>query len=123
MSFERKDQHENLSKEEQYQRLINDLKSIIEDAKAKGIDLFERIDDLQCNGCGAYEDIAPKGYRAVYNEYEEMTEHEAFIIIDAKERTFQKGDACHCLVTYTYICPVCGLYQTAIMQDEFEEEE
>jgi len=123
MNPENNNSREGLSKEEQYRRLVNDLKAIIEDAKSKGIDLLERVDYLQCGSCRAYEDIAPEGYRAVYERDAEITEYEVFIIVDAKERTYQRGNTCHCLTTYTYICPVCGLYQTAIVQNKFEEDE
>jgi len=122
MSMGKRDLSKYFPKDDQYQELISALKALIEDAKAKGVDLFERIDDMQCNACGAYEDVTEEGQRVVYNEFEEKTEYDSFIIIDAKERTFQKGATCHCLVTYTYICPVCGLYQAAIMQDEVEED-
>lgn len=120
MSTKKKDHHDDFSKDEEYRKLLNNLKEIIEDAKAKGVDFSERADVLECRDCGAYEDFL-EGERAVYDDEGEQTEHKMFIVIDVKERTYTKGDVFNSLMTYDFICPVCGMWQTAIERHEFKD--
>ena len=109
------------SKEEQYERLISDLKSLLEDHHAVSIDLLTRVHDLECHHCGADEELAPEGCCAVFTQEGEITDQEMFIIIDARQRTYYKEKHRHCFATYTFICPVCGVYQTSIQQDDLED--
>jgi hypothetical protein len=103
-----------------YQQLLNTLKALIEDSDAKTVDLSLR-DELSCGGCGAYEDFSLTGQKKVFDEEENPTEHEMFILIDAKQRNYHRGKRNHTLITYTFLCPLCGLYQTAIVQDEWDD--
>ena len=80
MGIKEKGHHDDFSKNEEYKRLIDDLKEIIEDAGAEGVDFSERFDVLECRGCGAYEDFL-EGQWAVYDRDGEQTEQERFIVI------------------------------------------
>jgi hypothetical protein len=109
-------------KKEQYQRLLNELKTMIEQSQAAEVNLSERAHLLTCSDCGAYEDINEDEQLLVYDQEEEITLHSEFIIIDGKQRIYEKKQQHQYLTTYTFICPVCGVYQTAIIREKFDEE-
>ena len=89
---------------------------------AKGIDPAERFDNLVCKDCGAYEDRTIDDQCQVYDKDGFPVSHEGFIIVDARERGYQRGKMCCYLTTYNYICTVCGAWQTTIVRDEFDNE-
>ena len=107
-------------KKEQYQRLLSELRSMIEEAQAVEVDLSERAHLLTCSDCGAYEDISPDEELLVYNQEEEALPYSEFIVIDGKQRVFEKKDPIQYLTSYQFICPACGMYQTAIIREKLE---
>lgn len=110
----------NLRNDPSYQKLLADLKGIIEDAKAKGVELFRRDDLLTCSDCGAYENVEFSGQWRVYDKEERPTNYEEFILIDKKERTYNKNKVCYFKMTYSFICSVCGARQTEVVRDWFD---
>jgi len=109
-------------KKEHYQRLLSELKAMIEQYEAKDLNLDERGHLLTCADCGAYEDIDENEDLVVYDTEEELLPYPEFILIDAKQRVFEKKTPIQHLTTYTFICPSCGMYQTSIIREKFEEE-
>jgi hypothetical protein len=122
MPFSEKPSQRNLFKKEQYKKLLHELKALIEDTHAQDVDLFDRKDLLSCFGCGAYEEMDSSRERRVYGTDDEVSEHEAFIIIEGKERVYANNKKAYRLITYTFICSACGLYQTAILRKPCKEE-
>jgi len=84
-----------------YQALLADIKGLIEDAKAKGVPLFERDDLLTCRNCGAYEDVLCNDDkpRRVYLKSGVETDRE-FIVIDSKSAQEKKERG------FTSPCPI-----------------
>lgn len=110
------------SKQQQYQRLLQELKTMIEETQAEDLDLSERPHLLACSDCGAYEDVTAADDVMVYNREEEPLSDRQFLIIDGKQRIFDKRPPIQQITTYTFICPVCGMYQSAIIREKFPEE-
>jgi len=110
------------SKKEHYQRLLNELKSMIEQTESRPINLDERGHLLTCSECGAFEDVTDAEEFVVLSREEEPLPYTEFIMIDGKERIFEKKKPHQCLTTYTFICPACGAYQTAIIREKLEED-
>ena len=110
------------TKTEAYQKLVSDLRTIIEDAKAKGVDFNQRDDILRCAGCGAYEDIEAKGGGKikVFDKDRHLVSKQPFIIIDDKKRCYHRKKFFYSKATYLFICTVCGMQQTQIVRDKFE---
>ncbi len=105
-----------------YQELLDGISKIIEDARARGVDLFERAEILTCTSCGAYEDVSVDGRWYVCNADEEVMKGEdRFLVVDIKEwhRRLKSGMTRH-RTTYMFICTVCGSYQNEVFIDEFD---
>lgn len=113
---------DNPSKKQQYQHLLNELRAMIEEAPATDLDLSGRTHLLTCSECGAFEDITEAEDLVVYDQEEEILPYAEFIMIDGKQRIFEKKKPVQHLTTYTFICPACGLYQTTIIREKFGEE-
>lgn len=109
-------------KKEQYQRLLSELRAMIEEGQATDVDLAERAHLLTCSDCGAYEDVTADETLVVYNQTDEILSYSEFIVIDGKQRVFEKKKPVQYLTTYTFICPACGMYQTTIIREKFEED-
>ncbi len=120
MKPERK-REEDPFKTPQYKKLVADLKKIIEDAKAQGVDIGGRDDLLTCRACGAYEDVTYEGRWIVKEKGNTPTLHERFIILGSKERRTRRHNTAYFKTTYTFICPVCGLQQEEIVRNQFED--
>lgn len=118
MARQRKNQDEP-SESKEYRKLVSDLKGIIDDARAKGIDLTQRMDSLNCNVCGAYEEVTSRGHRLVVEPNRQDVSMQEFIIIDCSQKTFQRKKIRYFRTSYTYICSSCGTYQNAVVRDQF----
>jgi hypothetical protein len=104
---------------EEYKKLVADLKVIIDDAKAKGIDLTQRMDVLTCGTCDSYEEITSRGDRIVVDPMHHTAAHQQFLIVDSEQKTFQRKKIRYFKTTYTFICSACGTYQSAVVRDRF----
>ena len=122
MTARRFDFSEESSKREQLQRLLNELRSMIDDPQAEEVDIAEREHLLSCAECAAYEDLTESDELVFYGEDGEIRPDTSFMLIDAKGRLCTTEKMSHYLTSYTFICPLCGLYQTAIIREQFEEE-
>ncbi len=99
-----RDKRTSADKREVYQKLIEDIKAMIEDRCAVKLDISERNDPLSCAACGAGRSGRP-GNGA-----------DAWIIIDARQREYlSRGRRCR-LKTYSFICLACGCWQTGIFK-------
>ena len=110
------------SKKQHYQRLLNELRAMIEEAPGIDLKLDDRSHLLTCSDCGAFEDVTEAEDFVVYDQDEEVLPYPEFIIIDGKQRIFEKRKPIQHLTTYTFICPACGMYQTTIIREKFDEE-
>ena len=106
---------------ETYLRLMNVLKSMIEEAKANGISFNERMDTLTCLDCGCYEKFDDNDKIVVCGVNGFVVENEKFIVIDQSEKTYRRNSIIHYKVTYSFICTACGLYQTQILKEKFSD--
>jgi transcription elongation factor Elf1 len=107
------------SESKEYRKLVSDLKGIIDDARAKGIDLTQRMDTLTCSICGAYEELTTRGHRLVVEPQRQYASMNQFLIIDCSQKTFQRKQVRYFRTTYTFICSACGAYQNTIVKDQF----
>jgi hypothetical protein len=100
--------------EASYQVLLADIKKLIEEARAKGVDFGARTDLFTCRACGGYEDESFKGEPFVcFENGLKAGGATRFIDIDWKETTRRlKNGQTRCRLTYTFICSLCGTYQT-----------
>jgi hypothetical protein len=105
---------------EEYKKLVADLKVIIDDARAKGIDLTQRMDVLTCSTCDAYEEITSRGDRIVVDPMHRTVAYQQFVIVDSQQKTFQRKKIRYFKTTYTFICSSCGAYQNAVIRDRFD---
>ncbi len=121
MKPKRKKRKDDFRESLEYQKLVAGLRKIINEAKAKGVEFGARDDILTCRGCGTYEDITHEGVWEVREKDERLTNHERFIIIDTKEKGYYRNKIQHFKMTYTFICPACGLQQEEIVRDQFED--
>jgi hypothetical protein len=110
------------SQKKQYQRLLNELRAMIEATPAVTLDLSQREHLLSCSDCGAFEDLTEAEDLVVYDEGEEPLPYPEFLIIDGKQRVFEQKKPIQHLTTYTFICPACGMYQTTIIREKFDEQ-
>jgi hypothetical protein len=113
---------EDSSKRQQYQRLLQELKTMIEETQAQDLDLSDRPHLLTCSGCGAYEDVTAAEDLVVYSQDGEPLPYPDFLLIDGKQRILDKRQPIQHLTTYTFICPACGMYQSAIIREKFTDE-
>ncbi|HBR14406.1 MAG TPA: hypothetical protein DD723_02540 [Candidatus Omnitrophica bacterium] len=104
-----------------YQKLVENLRRIIDDAAAKGIDLFPRWDILECRACKAYEDDTTNMGRVVCAGPDTPPVPGEFIILDWNERTYHRGRITYCKTTYDFICSVCGVQQQAFIRNRYED--
>lgn len=118
MAKQRKNQDEP-SESKEYRKLVSDLKGIIDDARAKGIDLTQRMDTLSCGICGAYEELTTRGHRLVVEPNRQYVSMQEFLIIDCTQKTFQRKKVRYFRTAYTYICCACGTYQNTVVRDQF----
>ncbi len=118
MSTQRNNQDEP-SESKEYRKLVADLKGIIDEAKAKGIDLTQRMDALMCTTCGAYEEVTTQGHRLVVDINQQTASKQQFLIIDCTQKSFQRKQVRYFRTTYTFICSACGAYQNAVIRDRF----
>ena len=118
MSTKRNRQDEPFESEE-YKKLVADLKGIIDEAKAKGIDLTQRIDTLACSACDAYEEVTSRGHRIVVDPHRQITTLQQFLVVDSNQKTFQRKQVRYFRTAYTFICSACGAYQNTIVRDRF----
>lgn len=109
-------------KKAHYQKLLGELKALIEQTEAEDLDLSERGHLLTCSECGAYEDVTPAEDFVVYDTNDTLLSYKEFIIIDGKQRIFEKKKPFQAVTTYTFICPSCGAYQSAIIREKYEED-
>lgn len=105
----------------EYERLVDDIKKVIDEAAKQGIDLFKRCDLLTCRHCRAYEDINIEGVQKVYDRKHGLTDSEEFIIIDSRERSYTRGGTNYFKTTYEFICSFCGVQQKAYVRSRFED--
>jgi hypothetical protein len=103
-------------KKENYLRLLNELKFMIEQSQASDLNLSERGHLLTCSDCGTYEDITEDETLVVYDQDDEVLPYTEFILIDGKERIFEKKKPTQLLTTYTF------MYQSAIIREKLEED-
>ena len=93
------DGDEGFSKMMAYHDLLNELRSMIESGRLKNAPVGHRTDRLKCQACGAREEGLA-----------------SFIIIDLSMEIIQRGSGRCYLTAYDFICPACGLRQTAIFK-------
>lgn len=103
-----------------YRRLVENLRQIIDEAAAKGIDLRKRQDLLVCQACGAYENVLAEGQQVVCEAAGKIISNKEFILIDCKERVTYRKNITYCKMTYEFVCPICGAQQRAVIRDCFE---
>ncbi len=118
MSNQRSNQDEP-SESKEYRKLVSDLKGIIDDARAKGIDLTQRMDTLNCTICGAYEELTTRGHRLVVEPQRQTASMQQFLIIDCAQKSFQRKQVRYFRTSYTFICSACGAYQNTVVKDQF----
>lgn len=118
MSTQRNEQGEP-SESKEYRKLVSDLKVIINDAKARGIDLTQRMDSLLCATCGAYEEVTTRGHRLVIEPNRQLASMQQFVVIDCVQKTFQRKQVRYFKTTYSFICSACGTYQNSVFRDQF----
>ena len=104
-----------------YESLVAEIKKLIEEARAKGVPLFERDDLLKCRACGAYEDVTFKGKRLVMLKSKRQTRRGTeFVVLSHKERSRTlKSGAVRYFITYEFLCGICGARQTAKFIEDF----
>lgn len=108
-------------KEEQdYQKLVADIRKILDDAYVKGVD-FNREHFLNCYSCECVEGMSKKGVRGVYLKDGESAGLDVdFTVLDIKRRNYAlKKGGLRWRTTYHYICGVCGAEQRVCHVDEF----
>lgn len=111
--------HNDPIESKEYRKLVSDLKYIIEDARSKGIDLTRRMDTLVCATCGAYEEVTTRGHWLVVDPNGKSALIQQFLIIDWDQKVFQRKQVRYFKASYTFICPACGTYQSAVVRDRF----
>lgn len=111
-------------KDPAYQKLLNDLDTIIREAEAKGVSLRHRRDDiLSCASCSAFEDvICGEEERRTFLASGEETDM-PFMVMDTKETTSYRQRGTRHRTRYRYICGVCGAHQSASFVSVFYDEE
>ena len=109
-----------------YEELLAAIRKVIDEAKAKGVPLFERADLLTCQNCGAYEDVLalskdPSGKKRVFLNPKFEADRE-FIVLSSQERKIKapKGKT-RSRTTYRCICGVCGAHQRCGFTAEFDQ--
>lgn len=113
-------------KVETYEELVTEIRKLIEEAKAKGVPLFERDDLLTCRDCGAYEDVLalskdPTGQKRVFLNPKFETDR-GFIVIDSRERKIKAPkDKVRYRTIYRFICGVCGAHQRLGFTNEYDD--
>ena len=90
---------------EAYQKLIQNLKALIEREDTSDLQENERREELICRGCRA-------GRRKTSSGAD--TGH---IIVEAKKRDYVSRGRGVCLKTYSFICLACGLWQQQIFKE------
>ncbi|MCD4779902.1 MAG: hypothetical protein K8S27_05050 [Candidatus Omnitrophica bacterium] len=121
MEEKKKDREKrNEQKDEIFQKLLRNLKAIIEEAKKKGVELDKRYDLLSCDCCGGFEDIEDDDNIKVFDDEDYVISEDPFIIIDRKEATYRREKSFCIKTTYTYICTACGAYQTQSIREQFD---
>ena len=96
-------------------QLIQHLTVLLDDKTARAFPLRDRQQMLTCADCGAYEYSSVLGGTEVFEEDDRSTGHKSFLMIDAKSRTLRPAGHEKEVIIYSFICPVCGLYQTKIV--------
>ena len=118
---------DDISSTPEYQKLLVDIKKIVQEAAAKGVDITKRDDLLQCRACGACEDDSMKEGRIICTrpvKTKPSADHPRgvpgeFILVDSRERVSHRGRTTYCKMTYDFICTVCGARQEQIVRDRF----
>jgi hypothetical protein len=103
-----------------YNRLIKDLGAILEEANRNGIDLDKRHDALQCQDCACYEVFDEEENICVCDTEDCFVKEEPFIIIDRQEKTYHRHNNAYYKATFTFICSVCGAYQTQTIKEKMD---
>ena len=107
--------------ERSYQKLVKELRKIRDEAKARGVNLFDRSDFFTCKACGTYEDVfmgSEKRFTVLASK--EITDRE-FTVLRHKERCEPlKTGGTQCTSVYQIRCGVCGLVQKAVFSAKFD---
>lgn len=108
-----------LKKDPEYQKLVGEILRLMDEARAKGILLFERDDLFKCKNCGTYEDVLFDGSRKTFLKSGKEAA-QGFIVLDKKERSRPLGGKDHFTIRYKIICGVCGAHQTQTFKESFD---
>ena len=104
-----------------YQKLVQDLRAVIEVAKAKGVDFGARSDLLTCRACGAYEDEGiHTGRMVMLRRGKRAKTGTEFIVLSHKEKSrWLKGGVMRRTADYEFICGICGAFQAERFLEDF----
>ncbi len=105
----------------EYRQLVANIKKIINEAAAKGVDITQRDDLLSCRYCGAYENVTFEGEWIICDQSSKRLERGKFILVDSRQRSYHRGGVSYYKTTYNFICSVCGAQQEQIVRDRFED--
>ncbi|MCK5013998.1 MAG: hypothetical protein KAS66_09270 [Candidatus Omnitrophica bacterium] len=105
----------------EYRKLVGDIRKIIDEAAARGVDITKRSDILSCCHCGAYEDETYEGERIICSRRDQRMREGEFILIDRRERSYHRGAITYYKTTYEFICTACGTQQEEIVRDWLED--
>lgn len=110
--------------EKDFQKLVQDVLKIIEEAKAKGIDIrFLRHDLYTCKFCGAYENETFQGERFTALPNGRRSRRKEFITIERKDRSYHRAHMVYCTTHYRFICGACGKLQKQTFKERFDNRE
>ena len=113
-------------KAESYDELLASIRQLIEDAKAKGVPLFDRDDLLHCQHCGAYEDVLalskdPSGKKRVFLNPKYEADREFIVINSRAGRVRAPKGKTRFRTTHWFICGVCGTHQQSSFTETFDD--
>ena len=104
----------------EYHQLVENIKRVIDEAQAQGVNFGDRYDFLTCKACGAYENELFSGEQVICAKDDRQISAGRFILIDSKERGYRRNKKVYYKTTYAFICPVCGAQQEEVFRDVFE---
>ena len=116
--FDHLNYRRNYLKQRQYFKLIADLKVMIESSQAEAKDLVQERDLLTCIGCGAIEKNDVHSGSGKASRQARILPPGSFIIIEAKQKKIYPSNKSLRFNVYTYICPICGLYQNGLIRSK-----
>jgi len=119
---EKKKRNNPIREDPAYQKLLKDIRGIVKEAKAKGVDFGARYDLLACQHCGAYEDESFSGERMIMlKNRTRAVKGTDFIILSRKEKSrLLKNGNMRFTVLYEFICGICGAHQAEKFIEDFD---